>query len=167
LWGAALSRPLINNEKVALGLRLFLLRGGAVASVTCDEDKIKYAPYTPQNNSGCVGLSDDKLQMDHEGAELFLSFNSSSEIHPWISFATSNLDNFVEIDAPLEIGREMVTIYSSGTTQTFSFGVHYDISENWNIGVASSFTPLDAQRPTSTSGDDDFWNFRVGLTIRL
>ena len=31
LWGAALSRPLINNEKVALGLRLFLLRGGAVA----------------------------------------------------------------------------------------------------------------------------------------
>ena len=105
--------------------------------------------------------------MDHEGAELFLSFNSSSKIHPWISFATSNLDNFVEIDAPLEIGREMVTIYSSGTTQTFSFGFHYDISESWNIGVASSFTPLDAQRPTSISGDDDFWNFRVGLTIRL
>ena len=167
LWGAALSRPMINNEKFALGLRLFLLRGGAVASVTCDEDKIEYAPYTPQNISGCVSLSDDKLQMDHEGAELFLSFNSSSKIHPWISFATSNLDNFVEIDAPLEIGREMVTIYSSGTTQTFSFGFHYDISENWNIGVASSFTPLDAQRPTSTSGDDDFWNFRVGLTIRL
>ena len=166
LWGAALSKPLVNNEKIGIGLRLFLLRGGVTASVTCSEDVINFAPYTLQNTVGCVGLSDDKLQMDHEGVEVFLSFNNASAILPWISLAASNIDNSVEIDAPLEVGRERATVYSSGTIQTLSFGFNYDIRENWSLSAASSYTPLDAQRPNDSSDNDDFWNVRVGLTMR-
>jgi len=166
LWGAALSKPLFDNEKISVGLRLFLLRGGVTASVTCSEDRINFTSYTLQNTAGCVGLSDDKLQMDHEGVEVFLSFNNSSKILPWISLASSNIDNSVEIDAPLEVGRERATIYSSGTIQTFSFGFNYDIRENWSLNASSSYTPLDVQRPNDSSGNDDFWNVRAGLTIR-
>ena len=166
LWGAALSKPLVNNEKIGIGLRLFLLRGGVTASVTCSADTISFAPYTLQNTAGCVGLSADKLQMDHEGVEVFLSFNNTSNIIPWISLASTNIDNAVEIDAPLEIGRERATVYSSGTIQTLSFGLNYDISENWSLNAASSYTPLDVQRPNDSSDNDDFWNVRAGLTIR-
>ena len=166
LWGAALSKPLVNNEKISIGLRLFLLRGGVTASVTCSEDTINFAPYTLQNTAGCIGLSDDKLQMDHEGVEVFLSFKNASTILPWISLASSNIDNSVEIDAPLEVGRERATVYSSGTTHTLSFGFNYDISENWSLNAASSYTPLDVQRPNESSDNDDFWNVRLGLTIR-
>ena len=166
LWGAALSKPLFDNERISVGLRLFLLRGGVIASVTCSEDTINFAPYTLQNTAGCIGLSDDKLQMDHEGVEVFLSFNNTSNIIPWISLASTNIDNAVEIDAPLEIGRERATVYSSGTIQTLSFGLNYDISENWSLNAASSYTPLDVQRPNDSSDNDDFWNVRAGLTIR-
>ena len=166
LWGAALSKPLVNNEKIGIGLRLFLLRGGVTASVTCSEDTISFAPYTLQNTAGCVGLSDDKLKMDHEGVEVFLSFNNASAILPWISLAASNIDNFVEIDAPLEVGRQRETIYSSGTIQTLSVGFDYEINENWSLNASSSYTPLDAQRPNDNSDNDDFWNVSVGLTIR-
>ena len=166
LWGAALSKPLFNNERISVGLRLFLLRGGVTASVTCSEDTINFTPYTLQNPSGCVGLSADKLQMDHEGVEVFLSFNNTSNIIPWISLASTNIDNAVGIDAPLEIGRERATVYSSGTIQTLSFGLNYDISENWSLNAASSYTPLDVQRPNDSSDNDDFWNVRAGLTIR-
>ena len=166
LWGAALSKPLVNNEKISIGLRLFLLRGGVIASVTCSEDTINFAPYTLQNTAGCIGLSDDKLQMDHEGVEVFLSFKNASTILPWISLASSNIDNSVEIDAPLEVGRERATVYSSGTTHTLSFGFNYDIRENWSLNAASSYTPLDVQRPNDSSDNDDFWNVRLGLTIR-
>ena len=166
LWGAALSKPLFDNERISVGLRLFLLRGGVIASVTCSEDTINFAPYTLQNTAGCVGLSDDKLQMDHEGVEVFLSFNNTSNIIPWISLASTNIDNAVEIDAPLEIGRERASVYSSGTIQTLSFGLNYDISENWSLNAASSYTPLAVQRPNDSSDNDDFWNVRAGLTIR-
>jgi len=166
LWGAALSKPLINTEKFGVGLRIFLLRGGVIASVTCSKDTVNSPIYSLENTAGCVGLSDDKLQMDHEGIELFLSFKNSSAILPWISLATSNIDNSVEINAPLEVGRERATVYSSGTTQTVSFGFDYDIRENWGLNVASSYTPLDAQRPRENSDNDNFWNIRVGLTIR-
>ena len=166
LWGAALSKPLFDNERISVGLRLFLLRGGVIASVTCSEDTINFAPYTLQNTAGCIGLSDDKLQMDHEGVEVFLSFNNTSNIIPWISLASTNIDNAVEIDAPLEIGRERASVYSSGTIQTLSFGLNYDISENWSLNAASSYTPLAVQRPNDSSDNDDFWNVRAGLTIR-
>jgi len=167
LWGAALSKPLMNNEKISIGLRLFLLRGGVTASVTCSADTIKFAPYTLENTAGCVGLSGDKLQMDHEGVEVFVSFNNSSAILPWISLASSNIDNSVKIDAPLEVGRERATIYSSGSIQTFSFGFNYDISENWRFNASSSYTPLDVQRPNDNSDNDNFWNVRVGITTRF
>ena len=166
LWGAALSRPLVNNEKISVGVRLFLLRGGVIASVTCSEDTVAFAPYTLRNSAGCVAQSEDKLQMDHEGVEFFLSFNNSSAIRPWISLASSNIDNSVEIDAPLKSGRERAAVYSTGSIQTLTFGLIYEISNNLSLNVASSYTPLDVQRPTSLSDNDNFWNVRAGLTIR-
>ena len=165
LWGAALSKPIINNEKIGLGLRLFLVRGGAIASVTCSEDNLNFDLYTPQNTAGCIALSDDKLKMDHEGIEIFLSLTNSSAILPWISLASSNLDNSVEINAPLEVGRERATVYSSGTTQTISFGFTYDFNKDWSFNASSSYTPLDVRRPNYNSGNDNFWNVRFGLTM--
>ncbi len=165
LWGAAVSKPIINNEKIGLGLRLFLVRGGAIASVTCSEDNLNFDLYTPQNSAGCIALSDDKLKMDHEGIEIFLSLSNSSAILPWISLASSNLDNSVEISAPLEVGRERATVYSSGTTQTISFGFTYYFDEDWSFNASSSYTPLDVRRPNYNSGNDNFWNVRLGLTM--
>jgi hypothetical protein len=166
LWGAALSKPLFNNEKIGIGLRLFLLRGGAIASVTCSEDVINFEEvYTDENYVGCVGLSNDRLKMNHEGVEVFLSFNNSSVILPWISLASSNIDSSVEIDAPLFAGRETSTIHSSGSIQTLSFGFNYDVGENRRLSVSSSYTPLEVQRADDSSDNDNFWNLRVGLII--
>ncbi|MDB4108852.1 hypothetical protein N9558_00415 [Porticoccaceae bacterium] len=165
LWGAALSSPLISNDKFAIGLRVFLLRGGVSASVTCTAETTKFTPYTPGNIVGCVGNSNDKLQMDHEGAEVILSFNNSSVLLPWISLASSNLDNSVAIDAPLKAGRERATIYSKGAIQTLSAGLTYNISDTSSFNLSSSYTPLHIQRPNELSNSDDFWNIRVGFTI--
>lgn len=166
LWGAALSKPLFDNEKIGIGLRLFLLRGGVIASVTCSEDMVKFAPYSDENYVGCVGLSDDRLQMNHEGVEVFLSFKNSSVILPWISLASSSVDSSVDIDAPLKAGRERSTIYTSGSIQTLSIGFSYDFGKNWSLNVSSAYTPLDVQRPNDNSDNDDFWNVRLGLTAR-
>lgn len=165
LWGAALSKPLFNSEKIGIGLRLFMLRGGVIASVTCSQDMVSYPLYSTENFVGCVGLSNDRLQMDHEGVEVFLSFNNASVILPWISLASSHMDSAVKIDAPLKAGNERSTIRSSGSIQTLSFGFNYNLSENRSLSVSSSYTPLDVQRPTDSSANDDFWNIRVGLTI--
>lgn len=165
LWGAALSKPIFNNEKIGIGLRIFLLRGGVIASVTCSEDVINFEAYSDENFVGCVGLSDDRLQMNHEGAEVFLSFKNSSAFDPWISLASSNIDSSVDIDAPLKAGRERSTIHSSGLTQTISAGFNYDLDEDWSLNLSGSYTPLDVQRPNNNSDNDNFWNLRLGLTV--
>ena len=167
IWGAAISKSLVNNDRFGLGLRLFMLRGGAIASVTCSKDVIKYEPYTPKNTSGCIDKSKDKLQMDHEGAELFISFNAPSNVHPWISLASINIDTSVEIDALLKTGRENLIVRSDGSLKTYSIGINYDFDENRALSFASSYTPLDVERPRNTSGNDNFWNLRVGIIIKF
>jgi hypothetical protein len=167
LWGAALSKPLFSNEKIGIGLRLFLLRGGVTASVTCSEDVINFEAYSDENFVGCVGLSDDRLQMNHEGVEVFLSFNNLSVILPWISLASSNIDSSVDIDAPLKAGRETGTIHSSGSIQTLSVGFNYALDDDWSLNLSGSYTPLDVQRQNDHSDNDDFWNLKAGLTIRF
>ena len=167
LWGAALSKPIFNNEKIGIGLRIFLLRGGVIASVTCSEDVINFEAYSDENFVGCVGLSDDRLQMNHEGAEVFLSFKNSSAFDPWISLASSNIDSSVDIDAPLKAGRERSTIYSGGLTQTISAGFNYNLDEDWSLNLSGSYTPFDVQRPNNSFDNDNFWNLKAGLTIRF
>ncbi len=167
IWGAAISKSLLKNDRLSLGLRLFMLRGGVIASVTCSKDVIKYEPYTPKNTSGCIEKSNDKLQMDHEGAEFFMSFNAPSNVHPWISLASVNIDNSVEIDALLRTGKENLIVRSDGSLKTYSIGISYDIDETKILSFASSYTPLDVERPRKTSGNDNFWNIRIGLTIKF
>ena len=166
LWGAALSKPIFNNQKIGVGLRLFMLRGGITASVTCSEDVVSFAPYTLENFVGCVGLSNDKLRINQEGAEVFISFNNSSKVLPWVSLALSNIDSSVDIDAPLAHVRERLTVHSSGSIKTISFGFNYDLNKNLGLNVSSSYTPLDVQRPVDNSDNDNFWNVRLGLSIK-
>jgi len=165
LWGAALSKPIFNNETIGLGLRFFILRGGVIASVTCSEDVLSFAPYSPNNIVGCIGLSNDKLQMNQDGVEVSLFFNNSLTIIPWLSFASSSIDSSVEIDAPLQHTRERRTVNSSGSIQTISFGLNYELNENLDFNLSSSYTPLDVQRPVATSGNDNFWNIRLSLSL--
>lgn len=164
LWGAAVNTPLLINDKIDVGLRLFILRGDVTASVTCSETVLEFAPYTNENFVGCVGLSNDKLQLDHEGVELSFSASKFGAITPWVSLAVSAFDNSVLIDAPLRAGTERVSISSRGIARTFTFGVTADVGAGWVVSASTSYTPLEARRPEPSNGNDNFWNFRLGLT---
>ena len=165
LWGAALSKSIINNQNIGIGLRLFMLRGGITASVTCSEDVVSFAPHTLENFVGCIGLSNDKLHINQEGAEIFISFNNPSKMLPWISLASSSIDSSVDIDAPLADGRERITVHSSGSIKTISFGFNYDLNKRLGFNISSSYTPLDVERPVDNSDNDNFWNVRLGLSL--
>ncbi len=168
LWGFALSRPLISNDTWGLGLRLYAVEGAVNADVSCSEDLADFPPFSPDNLFGCLDKSDDKLDMDHEGAELILSLNRFPfGIQPWLSVASTRMDPFVEIDAPLEGGNHFSTVDTDGTTETYSIGFNYKLNDNWKLNLASSYTPLDANRPISAGGRDSYWNVRVGIVWDL
>jgi len=168
LWGFALSRPLVNADNWGLGLRLFALEGAVNADVTCSEDTADFPPFSADNLFGCIAPSDDVLEMDHQGAELVLSFNEIAfGIQPWISVSSTRMDPFVEVDAALEGGPHFSTVDTDGTTETYSAGLNYSLSDNWHVNVATSYTPLDADRPISAGGRDSYWNLRLGLVWDL
>ena len=168
LWGIALSKQVINNDKLNLGLRYYNLSGKAVADVTCSQKTVNQPLYTAGNPSGCISTSKDKIDLGHQGFEIILaSKNSVLNFSPWVSFATTKIDSSVRIDAQLELSREIAYVSTEGTLSTLNFGLNYPLSDKWVLNLGTSYTPLDANRPTPAGGDDDFWNIKLGLSWNL
>lgn len=169
LWGAALSRPLINRDHWGVGVRVFAQQGQVRADVTCSAEVAQAPTFTADNPFGCIAPSKDRLTLDHHGAEVMLSIDQGPfGVEPWVGLAVARMTPTVQVDARLQSGLERYTLRSQGTTKTLSFGLGYSINTQWRAHVASSYTPLDAKRPTNnTAGRDDFWNLRFGLTWTL
>ena len=51
------------------------------------------------------------------------------------------------------------------TRKTFTAGFNYSLSDKWALNVGTSYTPLDVVRPTPAGGDDNLWNFRMGISL--
>ena len=168
LWGIALSKQFINNDKLNLGLRYYNLSGKAVADVTCSQKTVNQPLYTAGNPSGCISTSKDKIDLGHQGFEIILaSKNPVLNFRPWVSIATTKIDSSVRIDAQLELSREIAYVSTEGTLSTLNFGLNYPLSDKWVLNLGTSYTPLDANRPTPAGGDDDFWNIKLGLSWNL
>ena len=102
LYGFSLSKELISDKNLNLGLRVFNLSGHAIADVTCSEQVVSQPLYTPGNPSGCISTSKDKIDLGHKGLEMIIMPNyNNPKIKPWVSLAYSKIDPSVRIDAPV------------------------------------------------------------------
>jgi len=165
LWGLALSKKILSNDALDLGFRFFSLSGDAIADVTCSEKTVNQPLYTAGNPSGCISTSKDKIDLGHKGIEILLASKKTfSGFSPWISYASTNVDSSVRIDAQLELSRELAYVTTDGTLSTFNLGLNYQLYENWQLFFGTSYTPLDVIRPSPAGGDDNFWNFKFGLS---
>ena len=167
LYGFSLSKELISDENLNLGLRIFNLSGHAVADVTCSEQVVSQPLYTPGNPSGCISTSKDKIDLGHKGLEMIIMPNyNNPKIKPWVSLAYSKIDPSVRIDAQLELSREIALVKTNGSISTLNLGLNYALSDKWVLFLGTSYTPLDVVRPGPAGGDDNFWNFRIGLSLK-
>ena len=167
MWGLAIAKQIYTNNAFNAALRLYQFNGKATAAVTCSEEMVMQPLYSPGNISGCIGTSQDKIDMSHEGVEILLERESSNGFKPWFSVASTRLTPSVRINAPLEFIQEVAFVETSGRLTTLTFGLNYKLSDNWLLNLGTSYTPIDVQRPEMTGGNDNFWNFKMGLTFSL
>lgn len=169
LWGLALSKPLAGSDNWGLGFRLYSQQGHVEADVTCSSQVASQSPGSAGNPLSCLAPSEDRLQMDHYGAEIALSFFELPRgLQPWASLAITRIDPFVEVNALVLGAIDRSTIDSKGTLETLSAGLNYRVNDNWQLSLATSYTPLEVQRlPENPGGQDNFWTVRLGLSWEL
>ena len=61
--------------------------------------------------------------------------------------------------------KEIAFVRTKGTVSTFTAGFNYSLSDKWALNVGTSYTPLDVERPAPAGGDDNLWNFRMGISF--
>lgn len=169
LWGLAVSRPLLGGDNWGLGMRVFAQQGAVRADVTCSAEVAAQAPGSSGNPLSCLGPSDDSLEVDHYGGEMMLSLPEIPPgLQPWLSLAVTRMDLFTEVNARVLGAIDHSTLNSAGTAETLSAGLAYRFNNNWRLNLATSYTPLEAERPPSNpGGQDNYWNIRLGLTWDL
>ena len=165
MWGLAIAKQIYINDAFKTALRLYQFNGKATASVTCSEEMVMQPLYSPGNISGCIGTSKDKIDMSHDGIEILFEAQSSIAFKPWFSVASTRLTPSVSINAPLEFIQEEAFVETNGRLTTLTLGLNYKLSDNWLLNLGTSYTPIDVQRPEMTGGNDNFWNFKMGLTF--
>lgn len=165
LWGIALAKSIISNDSINLGVRYYHLAGHAVADVTCSKNTVNQPLYTAGNPSGCISVSKDRIDLGHQGFEMLLeSSQLNANFRPYVSIASTEIDSSVKINAELELSREVAFVKTSGTINTLNLGLNYQFSDDWQINLGTSYTPLDVNRPSPAGGDDDFWNVKLGFS---
>lgn len=165
MWGIAVAKQIYSNDAFNLAIRLYQFNGQATASVTCSEEMVTEPLYSPGNISGCIGTSKDKIDMSHDGIEILVERESLMGFKPWFSLASTRLKPSVQINAPLEFIQEEAFVETSGRLITLNLGLNYKLSDNWLLNLGTSYTPIDVRRPEMASGNDNFWNIKIGLTF--
>lgn len=165
LIGLGLERSLWQGEAWRVGARLFAVRGDATGDTTCSRSVAAQAPGTAANPYGCRAPSNDTLRLDHEGVELMVSRPlGTGRWEPWVALASTHMNPYVEIRAQVFDSLDLSELESSGTVQTLSAGTLFELSPQWQLSAALSWTPLDVRRPLQyNSRRHDFWSVRLGL----
>jgi hypothetical protein len=165
LYGIAVERPLYGTERWGLGARLFGQLGRAEGDITCSEEVAAREPGSPDNPFGCVAPSNDHIELDHGGAEIFASASlRDGRWQPFASFAVTRIDPAVQVNAPVFDFIDRSQLTTEGTLRTGTAGIAWTPSRRWRATAAFSYTPLDVRRPPDFNEEsDDFWSFRIGL----
>lgn len=169
IYGLALERPLFAGDGWSLGARLFGQVGHAEGDITCSEELARLEPGSPDNPFGCVAPSNDDIELDHGGAELFGAVDlDGGRWQPYASLAVTRIDPEVQVNARVFQAIDRTQLVTDGTLETATLGVSFHQSPAWQWTAAFSYTPLDVRRPPDfEEQSDDFWSVRVGLTWRL
>lgn len=169
LYGIAIERPLYSMDRWRLGARLFGQLGRAEGDITCSEEIAAREPGSPGNPFGCVAPSNDHIELDHGGVEIFASADiRGGRWHPFASFAVTRIDPEVQVNAPVFDFIDRSQLTTEGTLRTGTAGVTWAPSRRWQATAAFSYTPLDVRRPPDFDEEsDDFWSVRIGLKWRF
>lgn len=169
IYGLSLERPLYAGERWSLGARLFGQVGHARGDITCSEELARLEPGSPDNPFGCVAPSDDDIELDHGGAELFGSLDlDGGRWQPYASLAVTRIDPEVQVNARVFGVIDRSQVVTEGTLETGTLGVAFNPSPAWQWSAAFSYTPLDVRRPPDFLDEsEDFWSLRLGLTWRF
>lgn len=165
VYGIALERPLYDGNRLRIGGRLFGQAGHAEGDITCSQE-VASRELGPDNPFGCIAPSDDDIELDHVGAELFASTNPrNGRWQPFVSFAVTRIEPEVQVNARVFDVIDRSHLVTNGTIETGTLGVVYRPSPAWQAMAAFSYTPLDVRRPPDFDEEsDDFWSVRLGLT---
>lgn len=168
IYGIALERPLYHGNRLRIGGRLFGQAGHAEGDITCSREVASREPG-PDNPFGCVAPSNDDIELDHGGAELFASTNlRNGRWQPFASIAVTRIDPEVQVNARVFDAIDRSQLVTDGTIESGTLGVTYSPSPAWQATAAFSYTPLDVRRPPDFDEEsDDFWSVRLGLTWRI
>ncbi|HET6603509.1 MAG TPA: hypothetical protein VFG21_04745 [Xanthomonadaceae bacterium] len=165
LFAAALSRRLVDRPAWSLSLRLHGQHGSAHGDITCPRE-LAGVQDLQVNPFGCGAPSDDRIELNHYGADATLGFGAPAS--PWrghFGLGRTRVEPRVQVDA-LSFGTiDRSRLIAGGWLTHAAVGVRRDLDAHWSLAGEVLYVPLEVVRdPTAGERDNDaFWSLRLML----
>lgn len=169
IYGLALQRPLAEGRHWRLGARVFGQTADIRGDITCPADLSAEPVGGPGNPDGCRAPSDDRVGLDHYGAEIGVAFPlRNGSLEPFVSVAVSRLHARVQVNARVFEVLDHSTRTTNVTLRTLRTGLAWRASRDWLLSASADYTPLDVRRPPDREFDNDpFWSLRLMAEYRF
>lgn len=165
LFGVALEKQLIEASGWQLAARVYAQTGKVQGDITCSKDVAAQPAGSSGNPFGCQERSRDVLKLDHHGAELMVSRTLAERWQPYAAIAVTQTRPRVSIRARVFDTIDESELRTRGTLATTILGLAYQLSDQWGLNGAVSYTPLDVRRPPQRNrSSHDFWSVRLGVS---
>ncbi len=170
LFAFALERPLYERDPLTIGLRFYGQVGKVTGPITCYSDVVKFPPGSNENPYGCEEKSNDRAGQNYLGLELSAAWRLEQlgGLTPWAAVAGNYLDTEAQVNALTYGVRDRSLLTSESWTFSASAGAAYPLTGRVSVSLGLFYTPLQVERPTSTSRDNDaLFNVRALISYRF
>ena len=164
IFAGALARPLWTGEHWRLGMRLFGQYARVSGDITCSAALAQFgADDTLNNPYGCLAPSDDRVKMNHYGAEFSLT-RTIGQWGPFASWSYTRIEPEVDVNAEIMSGPDRVLLGTKGELKTGALGVNYQLSNGMRWSFSGLWTPLSVRRQTGFESGD-FWSVHFSFQV--
>jgi len=166
-----LERPLVRRERWTLGWRASGQVGSVKAAFTCPQQVLGFPAGSPENPSGCVGLSADTASLRYGGTEIQAAARIPKvrRLTPHVALGYNYINSSFQLNAPIKQGLDRTFLWTAGNTVTGSAGASYLLTNRMALTVDAFYTPLFIRRDNVGGRvNDGLFNVRalVSYTLR-
>jgi hypothetical protein len=170
LFALGLERPILERRQWRLGWRGYGQLGSVKGAFTCPQKAIGFGAGSPDNSSGCIAESADKVFLRYAGTELQFSYRIPRipRLIPHIASGINLIDSKFQVNAPLQTRDDHTQLWTRGKTFSESAGVSFLLTKRVAITVDAFYTPLGVRREAvGPRTNDGLFNVRALLSYAL
>ncbi len=167
LFDLGVGMPVIELERVRVGVRAYGQIGGIEGDFTCDAETVAAGTDLARNPFQCEAISEDRIDQRYAGVELSGAL-LLGDVEPYVFASLNHLDLNFNVNARYSGQLDTRDLGTTGSVWAGGAGVRIAVNRQVRVSGEVFYAPLDVVRPPSVNvASEGLLNLRAMVSYRI